>query len=613
MNLRDDNAVVQQVPLHTQPDWASLLAGTSRQAIAEAWLGWLWPQLPNPQRAVVLFDDEQTALNAVASLPQGQALTHLEPWIRQSVTGEQALMQADTLRPGSPWVVVQPAVVSGRVRVAVCAELNVSQPAEASSALATMQWGLGWLAAALLSGEQGHSGRHLERSRLLFDLALAALSQPKFDEAALAVVNGLAKRYQASMVQLGWLERQSISIDARSNTAWHDAKSALVLQAEQAMNEAVDQQRNVHLVIAELGAASAVDAPLTYAREAGVAALAIVLLYAHEHIVGALMLERERAFSADELKSLEAKALLLGPLLDLKHASQRGLWAHARERSNALLRALTDASRPGLKLVLSAALALLIVAAFVPVTFRVTAPSIIEGEVQRAAVAPFQGFIREAQVRAGDTFKRGQVLAQLEDKDLQLEKVRWEAELEVALRKEREALASGNRVDQRLASAQANQARAQLDLTQYKLERVQITAPFDGVVVRGDLSQQLGSPVEQGNLLFELAPLDSWRVILKVDERDIAHVRPGQDGEIVLASLPGEAQPLKVKRVTSVAVAEEGRNFFRVEADLVQKSAPLRPGMEGVAKIATDQRSLLWVWTHRLVDWLRITYWEWRP
>jgi len=77
--------------------------------------------------------------------------------------------------------------------------------------------------------------------------------------------------------------------------------------------------------------------------------------------------------------------------------------------------------------------------------------------------------------------------------------------------------------------------------------------------------------------------------------------------------LPGEAQPLKVKRVTSVAVAEEGRNFFRVEADLVQKSAPLRPGMEGVAKIATDQRSLLWVWTHRFVDWLRITYWEWRP
>ena len=90
-------------------------------------------------------------------------------------------------------------------------------------------------------------------------------------------------------------------------------------------------------------------------------------------------------------------------------------------------------------------------------------------------------------------------------------------------------------------------------------------------------------------------------------------MRPGQTGDLVLAALPGQSQALAIKRVTSVAVAEEGRNFFRVEAELAEKTAPLRPGMEGVARVQTDRESLLWVWTHRLVDWVRLTAWEWRP
>jgi multidrug efflux pump subunit AcrA (membrane-fusion protein) len=144
-----------------------------------------------------------------------------------------------------------------------------------------------------------------------------------------------------------------------------------------------------------------------------------------------------------------------------------------------------------------------------------------------------------------------------------------------------------------------------------------VTAPFDAVVVQGDLSQQLGSPVEQGKVLFELAPLDAWRVILKVDERDIAHVRQGQAGELVLTSLPGQLFPLTVRRITPVSVAEEGRNYFRVEAELQtdagQPAPPMRPGMEGVGKVDAGHRSLLWIWTHRFTDWLRLKSWEWLP
>ena len=174
-------------------------------------------------------------------------------------------------------------------------------------------------------------------------------------------------------------------------------------------------------------------------------------------------------------------------------------------------------------------------------------------------------------------------------------------------------MAAGNRVDVRLASTQAAQARAQLELVQRKLERIQITAPFDGVIVRGDLSQQIGSPVEQGKVLFELAPLDAWRVILKVDERDISHVQVGQHGELMLVGLSGSSEPFTVTRITSVAIAEEGRNTFRAEAELTRHGIALRPGMEGVAKVNAGSAAALWVWTRRLTEWLRLLLWEWAP
>ena len=143
-----------------------------------------------------------------------------------------------------------------------------------------------------------------------------------------------------------------------------------------------------------------------------------------------------------------------------------------------------------------------------------------------------------------------------------------------------------------------------------RLARVQVVAPFDGVVVKGDLSQLLGSPVEQGKVLFELAPLDAWRVVLKVDERDVGRVSVGAPGELVLASVPGQAWPFTVSKLTPVSVAEDGRNHFRVEAALDGDAPKLSPNMEGVAKVQVGRETLLWIWTHRLTDWLRLAWWK---
>ena len=162
-------------------------------------------------------------------------------------------------------------------------------------------------------------------------------------------------------------------------------------------------------------------------------------------------------------------------------------------------------------------------------------------------------------------------------------------------------------------AAQVNQAQAQLSLVEEKLARATLAAPFDGIVVSGDLSQLLGTPVEQGKVLFEIAPLDAYRVILKVDERDIAFLEPGQHGQLALSGLPHDLLPFTVKQITPVSVAEEGRNFFRVEARMEGSLERLRPGMEGIGKVSIGERRLIWIWTHSLMDWVNLSLWHWLP
>ena len=70
---------------------------------------------------------------------------------------------------------------------------------------------------------------------------------------------------------------------------------------------------------------------------------------------------------------------------------------------------------------------------------------------------------------------------------------------------------------------------------------------------------------------------------------------------------------MTLAKITPVSTARDGRNFFRVEARLDEPSQRLRPGMEGVSKITVGSRRLIWIWTHRLVDWVRLWAWSWWP
>ncbi len=592
------------------PDWNLLAADGSMALVGAAWLDRLRADLPHVTRGLVLARWEANELRLAAVRPMNAAVDDLQDLL----TSASRSAHGECLDiPAGGVLLTAPLVWKGGLLGLVALQLPDRRNLE--SARHWLAWGSGWLVATLARLSMEAERHALLEARRLLELVTTTLSEPDFDAAALAVANGLASAWQADGVTVGWVEQRRTKVVARANASDSDERANLLGMTAGAMDEALDLRQSVQWQAAPGAQPLPVNLPehRHLAREARADNIVTALLFDRGVAVGAVLLERRTPLTADEIEHLDTQCMMLAPLLAQQRSASRGLTEHARASMRTTLQRLFDDSHLGWKLGTGAVALLLLVAALVPVPFRITSPAVVEGEVQRSVVAPFQGFIREARVRAGDVVQSGQVMAMLEDKDLQLDRARWEADLEVALRKEREALAVANRVDLRLAGAQANQARAQLDLVLEKLKRVQVTAPFDGVVVHGDLSQQLGSPIEQGKVLFELAPLDAWRVILKVDERDIAHVTSAQTGELVLTGLAGVQQRFTVKRVTAVAVAEEGRNHFRVEADLQDPTRNLRPGMEGVAKIEAGRGSALWVWTRRLADWVRLMVWEWSP
>jgi hypothetical protein len=134
-------------------------------------------------------------------------------------------------------------------------------------------------------------------------------------------------------------------------------------------------------------------------------------------------------------------------------------------------------------------------------------------------------------------------------------------------------------------------------------------APITGWVVSEDLKQQIGAPVKTGDIMFEIASIDTLRAVLYVPESSIARVMPAQTGELASVGHPDQKVGFVVERINPIAEVIDQQNVFRVRARLDEHREWMRPGMEGEAKIAAGEKSYLWIASHRLVDWLRLKLW----
>jgi biotin carboxyl carrier protein len=419
-------------------------------------------------------------------------------------------------------------------------------------------------------------------------------------------------RFSCDRVSVGFVRGQRARVVAISHSARFGKQMNLVRLLGDAMDEAIDQQAVV-LHPAPPDEPNSTRAHAELAQRHGAGSVLTCPMFLKDRFVGALTFERpaHQPFDAETIAAADAIAGAVAPVLEDKRRNDRWLVEIALAWVGAEIGRLLGPGHAARKLSIAAAFACTALFYFWTDLYRVTADAAIEGRVQRAMVAPFNGFIRDAPARAGDTVAEGQVVAALDDRELALERLRLVTERQRRVIEYDRALSERNRTETRTLSSLIEQADAQIRLVDEQLARTRIVAPFAGLIVTGDLTQAIGAAVQRGQTLFEIAPLDDYRVILQVDESQIADLKDGGAGTLVVASLPNQTFPVAVSRITPVATAKDGRNVFRVEASLSEPAPGLRPGMKGLAKLDIDRRRVVWIWTRAFQNWLRLALWRW--
>ena len=585
--------------------WPRLLQESAEPIFHTAWLAQLADEIDGAEELVLVLGPANTGPFApVATWPHQtpcseglQALCERALEMRRTVSEQ---------REGQSYLVVP--VQRGSDVLGVVG-LGMAGPVGAATR-SCLSLAIGWLIAhPSLQTDRG-DGELNERLLLLLELLLSTHGESPASETFQAVLSEVAVRLGCDRVSMGSARGRRIRLLALSQAANFSRRIDLTRALESAMDEAADQGSTLQIPVDPQSLATT-RAHQALADEQGNAWITTVPFSLDRGHYGAMTFEWASEPEPRIRGVAEGIAAVVGRVLLERELADLSLFGALRRSTRRQLGRMFGPRYLGRKLV---AMALLAAIAFFSVAtgeFRVKADAVLEGTVNRTLSAPFDGFVDGAYHRAGQLVSAGTVIASLDERDLRLELLGHATERAQFEREMRAAQAGRDTAAARIAEARMRQASARMDMTRMMLERTEIIAPFDAIITSGDLSQQLGLPVQRGDALFEIAPVADYRAVIEVDERDIGEVEPGQRGTLVLRAFPDSEVGFRVSLVTSVSEPAEGSNRFRVEAVLDEALPAMRPGMAGLARIDIDQRHLIAIWTREARHWLSLALWRW--
>lgn len=563
-------------------DWRRLAGAASLEEFAAAWLAIAGGALAASRGVLVVRRADTDRYSPIAFFPEGEPCG---PFLADAA--ERALYDARPLaiEEGARLGIASPVRVRGNLEAIAAFEWSRTPALPRETLMRNVQWGLPWIEARL----GGSVAAPVPAPRADSGTLQRTLAARTYADAARVAATELAHEFGCARVAVGDAQGDRAALVAISDTAQFDPRLELARSLEAAMAEAWRGGK-------------------TLLRPDGEGAMLCIPCG-----TGVFCLERATPFDEPDVQRIESAIAALAPALALHRANSLPLHRKARMSARAAYAHWLGPSAGRRRMVAVGALALLALLLFAKAEFRVSGDAALEGSVRRLMTAPFDGYVSASIARAGDVVKAGAPIAALDDRDLRLERIRWSSQQAQYARQLQEAAAKHERGQVQIFQAQLDQAEAQVQLLDEQLRRARLAAPFDGLIVSGDLSQSVGGAVRKGDTLFEVTPLSGYRVVIQVDESEISSVAVGQKGTVLLTSIAGQSFPVTVTAVTPVAKAKEGHNAFRVEAALEGAVARLRPGMEGVAKIETGPRNVVWIWTHRFTNWLRLKLWSLWP
>jgi HlyD family secretion protein len=258
------------------------------------------------------------------------------------------------------------------------------------------------------------------------------------------------------------------------------------------------------------------------------------------------------------------------------------------------------------------------------------------------------GKVVNLEVNEGDVVKKGQLLLQIDPRNLemavqnrdaslamqrsQLNQMKAQTEnLRISLRQAKDALqrAEGlakqglipreqlertqndvkmretdltvNEQSIRTQEQRIKQEEANLDSARYDLNKVRMVSPIDGLVTRRNIEEGetavVGTMNNAGTVLLTIADLSVIETEIEVDETEIPEIKIGQPAKITIDAIPDKTFPGKVTEVGNSPIQAAGApgaaqraTNFKVVVTIDGEVPGVRPGFTCTAVITTSTR-----------------------
>jgi len=540
---------------------------------------------------------------------QQSILEALDVPVRQAVSKGVVVAEPLELFPGH-FAITVPVVQDAKIRGVVNLVLVAPTFDDIQPFVAILQTALGFLHYGFLHDEAENSRLAVEQTAALVELSSLASAAPFFEEAVRILTDRIQKHLGCHQVALGLARKRRVKLERISGSDHFDALGNATLLIESAMHDAVISGEAVRWPRADGAAPGDVGladvAHQELHRTLGLErAHSIPLRRSDGQIVAVLTIMWRGAVTP----TLETDTFLfaatphLGSLLGVLRRADPG---NARKWWFHLWGSLTRARKVIFVVIVAAIIAVLAM----PMHFPVKVDTMVDPAVRRVVPAQFDGILRESFFKPGDLVKKDDLLAVMDDKQLLWRKAELIASRDRAIR-QRDLAMSDPRAP--VATAQMAQLEAdgidlELRLIAFKEENLELRAPVDGMVLVGDLERARGIPVGQGDVLFEIGPIDEMVAELMIPAYDISLVKAGDAVTLRLASFPGKTWEAVIKKIRPQAETVDGESVFVAEALMpADASSALRAGMKGRASVRGESGPVAWVLTRRIWGFMRST------
>lgn len=296
--------------------------------------------------------------------------------------------------------------------------------------------------------------------------------------------------------------------------------------------------------------------------------------------------------SPEVIRFLRACEFRLAETLELVKRAQRPAWRRSLDR---LIELAGGSPIRSTSIAITAIAGLLAI----PLPHNVKCQCELQPMTRRFVAAPFNGSLEKSFVEPGDVVEPDQLLARMDDQEINWELAGADAEHHRASKERDTHLAKQDFASAQLAKYDMERLQLRRRLLSHRSENLEIRSPIAGLVIAGDLERSEGVPLDTGDTLFEIAPIDRMVVEVAIPETDIAHVETGQEVTVSLDGFAGDSLTGTLLRIHPRSEMKDGEHVFVGEVEFDNQDGRLLPGMHGQAHVSSGLEPLGWIVFHK--------------